>query len=125
MRGGDILPLELMARREDFMEGVALYLRQRTVSQGAAFAQPLTMVKLAANERVQPFITLQVHEAQRLMDELWQCGLRPTEGTGSAGQLAATERHLEDMRTLVLGRWMPGPPVQIEPEQMMPQEVRR
>jgi hypothetical protein len=35
------------------------------------------------------------------MDQLWQCGLRPSEGTGSAGSLAATQRHLEDMRALV------------------------
>jgi hypothetical protein len=29
------------------------------------------------------------------------CGLRPSEGTGSAGALAATERHLKDMQRLV------------------------
>ena len=33
-----------------------------------------------------------------LIDELWSAGLRPSEGTGSAGSLAATERHLADMR---------------------------
>ncbi len=35
------------------------------------------------------------------MDDLWAAGLRPTEGTGSAGALRAVERHLEDMRRLV------------------------
>jgi hypothetical protein len=40
-------------------------------------------------------------EAQALMDRLWACGLRPTEGRGSAGALAATESHLSDLRTLV------------------------
>jgi hypothetical protein len=39
--------------------------------------------------------------AQLLMDRLWECGLRPTEGSGSAGSLSATQKHLEDMRTLV------------------------
>ena len=39
--------------------------------------------------------------AQDLMDQLWMCGLRPTEGAGSAGALAATERHLRDMQRLV------------------------
>lgn len=39
--------------------------------------------------------------AQRLMDELWKCGLRPKEGTGSAGAMAATERHLADLQKLV------------------------
>lgn len=39
-------------------------------------------------------------EAQELMDNLWRCGFRPTEGKGSAGQLAATDRHLQDMRAI-------------------------
>lgn len=39
-------------------------------------------------------------EMQLLMNDLWQCGIRPTDGTGSTGQLKATEKHLEDMRRL-------------------------
>jgi hypothetical protein len=39
--------------------------------------------------------------AQELMDRLWSCGIRPTQGSGSAGSLAATERHLADIRTLL------------------------
>jgi hypothetical protein len=49
-----------------------------------------------------PLFTLASTEAQGLMDQLWQCGLRPSEGSGSAGSLAATERHLEDMRKLAM-----------------------
>ncbi len=41
-------------------------------------------------------------EAQRLMDDLWACGLRPTEGAGSAGQLTATQVHLTDMREIAM-----------------------
>lgn len=48
-----------------------------------------------------PSFSLDFRQAQSLMDQLWQCGLRPSEGTGSAGALAATQKHLEDMRTLV------------------------
>lgn len=46
--------------------------------------------------------TLSVHPdvAQGLMDELWRVGLRPSEGTGSAGSLAATQSHLKDMRSI-------------------------
>ncbi len=47
------------------------------------------------------FTLLSATEAQELMDGLWRCGVRPTEGKGSAGQLSATERHLQDMRALV------------------------
>ena len=45
-------------------------------------------------------LRLTADEAQVLMDDLWRAGTRPTEGAGSAGALAATERHLEDMRKL-------------------------
>jgi len=40
-------------------------------------------------------------EAQELMDRLWSNGFRPSEGSGSVRALAATERHLADMRKLV------------------------
>lgn len=39
--------------------------------------------------------------AQVLMDDLWACGIRPTEGQGSAGAMRAMESHLADMRRLV------------------------
>jgi hypothetical protein len=45
-------------------------------------------------------MSLQTTEAQALMDRLWKAGLRPTEGSGSAGALSATERHLKDMQKI-------------------------
>jgi hypothetical protein len=59
---------------------------------------------------ISPTFKLHEDEAQVLMDSLWSCGIRPTEGSGSAGSLAATERHLNDMRAIVansLGVEMP------------------
>jgi len=47
-----------------------------------------------------PAFRLQREQAQELMDRLWKCGLRPTEGSGSAGSLSATEKHLNDMRAI-------------------------
>jgi hypothetical protein len=58
-------------------------------------------VKVSEMEPLSPSFTISVEAAQALMDSLWQCGLRPTEGTGSAGALAATQAHLADMRKLV------------------------
>lgn len=58
----------------------------------------------SAAEWQPPLLTLATPDAQRLMDELWNVGIRPSEGVGSAGQLAATERHLADMRELVFHR---------------------
>lgn len=45
-------------------------------------------------------LTVDKRNAQILIDDLWNAGLRPTEGSGSAGSLAATKEHLEDMRTI-------------------------
>lgn len=55
----------------------------------------------------EPLMNISGESAQQLMDELWRAGLRPTEGTGSAGSLAATERHLADMRALVFKQEVP------------------
>lgn len=38
--------------------------------------------------------------AQELMNSLWECGLRPGQGAGSAGQLETMKAHLEDMRKI-------------------------
>lgn len=64
------------------------------------------------DERMPPETSFQMDKdtAQTLMDDLWNAGLRPTEGTGSAGALRAVERHLEDMRRLV---FEPSNPEQI------------
>ena len=78
-------------------------MRQRTVGNGSVVAAPVTMVRYEPNHMVEPMLRLGILQAQQLMDELWQCGLRPTEGSGSAGSLAATERHLKDMQTIALG----------------------
>lgn len=56
---------------------------------------------LKVNEEVVPFMQLAYEEAQMFMDSLWAAGLRPTEGTGSAGAMAAVQAHLKDMRALV------------------------
>lgn len=61
---------------------------------------PIEMIPAAPGEYIPETIRLLPAEAQQLMDELWTAGLRPSEGTGSAGALAAAERHLNDMRKL-------------------------
>lgn len=101
MRDGDILPIELMARREDWSGGISIYMRQRTVGHGSRVAAQIELVPYEVGTLAQPMMRLGIQEAQQLMDELWQCGLRPTEGAGSAGSLAATQRHLDDMRAIV------------------------
>lgn len=63
-------------------------------------AEPLTMSSRKEGEIYPPFLTIDETTSQEFMDSLWQCGLRPSEGSGSAGSLAATERHLKDMKEI-------------------------
>ncbi len=46
-----------------------------------------------------PPLRLDETAAQVLMDTLWNCGIRPTEGAGTAGAMAAAQANLEDLRT--------------------------
>lgn len=49
---------------------------------------------------IPPALRIKKSDAQMLIDTLWDCGLRPSEGSGSAGQLAAVQDHLKDVRSL-------------------------
>lgn len=51
-----------------------------------------------------PVAMLTAQECGDLMDSLWNAGIRPSNGEGSTGQLHATERHLEDMRSIVASK---------------------
>lgn len=70
---------------------------------GRAFGLPIVMQTMTEEDALttkEPTLELSVGEAQGLMDELWKCGLRPTESHGSTGQLGAVQAHLNDMRKL-------------------------
>ena len=74
----------------------------RVDGEEASIATPLSFIPLEKHGAfTTPTFELTAEAAQELMDDLWRCGLRPTEGTGSAGAYAAQTRHLEDMRALV------------------------
>ena len=55
-------------------------------------------VEATASNAYDSLLRITREEAQQLIDELWQVGIRPTEGKGSAGALAAVEEHLKDER---------------------------
>lgn len=74
------------------------------VTHGNSYVSDVTMKTMDTEEYINPAFKLKPAAAQTLMDDLWVAGFRPTEGTGSAGQLAATQRHLEDMRSLIFNR---------------------
>lgn len=89
-------------------DSVSLYAQVRTGVDTVA-ALESTLVRGAApvlttsepNSIVSPAFNLQREGAQALMDSLWDCGLRPTQGHASEGAIGATKQHLADMRALV------------------------
>lgn len=93
----------ISARLEMWSKGINLNFGHRNPSGTLSVAKPLVFVEQQEGEHIEPCLQLEIKEAQKLMDELWNCGLRPSEGTGSAGSLAATERHLKDMRAITKG----------------------
>ncbi len=94
--------LKIRAVRPDFTDIVEIRMAYRGLRGELMVAQPLTFEMMQEHAfSVAPAISLDQTSAQALMDSLWDCGIRPTEGSGSAGAMAAVQKHLEDMRTLV------------------------
>lgn len=62
---------------------------------------PITWIPLQDSMMTAPMFRLGQGDLQHLMDELWHVGIRPSEGTGSAGALAATQAHLKDLQSII------------------------
>ena len=75
-----------------------LYLLDKTDS--GKFYGALTYTGYNEGSYLLPTVSLEREDAQKLMNSLWDAGIRPRE-MGTAGQLAAVSYHLEDMRKLV------------------------
>ena len=74
------------------------------IRSGEYIAQPLLMTRPDNPHcKQEPAFSLDYETCQEIVDSLWNFGFRPSEGTGSAGSLKATQDHLEDMRKLVFG----------------------
>jgi hypothetical protein len=94
---------KVFCRKHIFGDVISFFVRQRE-GTSIYLAAPLTMNLVEGGDCFvdpEPTFNLRPEEAQALMDSLWDAGLRPSEGSGSAGAMAATQKHLEDMRTLI------------------------
>lgn len=86
---------------------IGLFIDHETRRDGIgkwSVAEPITFKSISQEDFAyapMPAVVIHRDSAQELMDTLWDCGIRPTAGHGSAGQLAATERHLADLQKLV------------------------
>lgn len=85
------------------MEEIALWASQILPEPGLrrnrVVVGELTWREVQEGDVRNPLLLLKPDEAQRLMDSLWECGVRPRSNT-SAGQLAQAEKHLADLRVI-------------------------
>jgi len=88
-----------MDYRNRFMVGIFQYDREN-ICVGEVKTIEFTEKDPSSSIYDPPPIVLGKNEVQLLMDDLWAAGVRPSSGEGNAGQLGATERHLEDMRKI-------------------------
>jgi len=93
------------AKMRDFSlsmgDEIELFLVEKRDGKVSGVGQPIVISPLARGSQVPVMTHLDKHSGQMLIDDLWQCGLRPSEGTGSAGAFAALQSHLTDFRKIV------------------------
>lgn len=97
--------LEFLVRKAEATFGYSLWVIDRQAdsqTQGQLIMEPYT-----EGDYVRPTVHLDQHQCQSLMDCLWECGIRPSEGTGSAGAMAAVERHRDDLQRMVFEHFLP------------------
>jgi hypothetical protein len=97
--------IKVLARLQNFRQQIDLMIfdEPKVTREGdmRRVATSIVFETMDPDALYSPSLQLDSTAAQKLMDELWDCGLRPSEGSGSAGALAATQYHLEDLRTLI------------------------
>lgn len=91
--------IELKAFKTDPWQGkIELYIYERETH---SIVENLEFVKTEDGYMPRPALYIDYTAAQELIDSLWDCGIRPSEGAGSAGAMKAIQDHLQDMRKLV------------------------
>lgn len=113
-----MIEIEIAAERNIMERAISLYVmgRQRFGKQRLSVMSIPTFTMYEDESQAlgslrEPTLKVSYEAAQRLMDELWRCGIRPTE-EGTAGQVAAMQAHLQDMRRIV-SDFIGKPPVEI------------
>lgn len=88
-------PLRALARLHDYQDSIAILFRNNT-----HVVKPITLELKEQGVHIEPSIILDMDMAQQLMNELWVCGLRPSKGVSSTGQIEALHSHLDDLRKI-------------------------
>lgn len=94
--------MKIYATTELFRDTIDIRIGLHRDSSTYAVAQPMLFKDQHIGLIVDPCISLTREDAQSLMDQLWNCSIRPTEGAGTAGSMLATQHHLDDMRAMTM-----------------------
>lgn len=89
--------------RADYARFFTVKAWKRLDDNRVAVMQPVAIMS-AQDDACVPcpeMMNLTKEDCQSLIDALWEVGIRPTEGHGSTGQLAAVQDHLNDTRHLL------------------------
>lgn len=89
-------------QRNPAYRGISLFITDDSLvpQNEIAVATNITFEVIQSHHVPQPLTTLELNEAQELMDELWNCGIRPTDGAGSAGAMQRAENHIKDLQKI-------------------------
>jgi predicted secreted protein len=96
-------PFRFDIARADYARFYTVKAWKRLDDHRVAVMQPVQVIA-AQDDACVPcpeMMNLTQDDCQSLIDALWEAGIRPTQGHGSTGQLAAVQDHLNDTRTLL------------------------
>lgn len=91
---------EILVQRQPFGFGYEFLFRASHIVNNAPLVGRIVYEHLSDPPGARPSTVMEMRPdvTQRLIDELWRSGLRPSDEIGYPGELAATNRHLKDMR---------------------------
>lgn len=94
--------LILRAQAQEYFRSVGFaFVQDNELGFTTHVSKPIEMEPYKDVEYINPCAVVSLENCQKLMDDLWNMGLRPSfERIEYAGELKATKTHLQDMRQL-------------------------
>ncbi len=94
--------IKIRVRRKDFDDAFGfLICEERRSTQKRRIVKPFSLALEPQEGSAEDTFSLPHDAARMLMDELWQCGLRPTDAKSGNEVIAAQKTNLEDLRKVI------------------------
>jgi len=99
--------IRIRVHRDPCWDGYPMYWLERSNGKTELLQDDLTKRELEDYEMYQRATAILSHDAVvELMNSLWAAGIRPDDSNTTAGQISATEKHLDDMRKIVFDNFL-------------------